>query len=434
MKNVLKTVIADFHTTRLRSSLKRNIELPVDSGIIISVIGVRRSGKTFLLYETIKRIIANGIPKRNIIYINFEDERLTLEKDQLDLILQAYQELYPTQELAECYFFFDEVQNIEGWQKFIRRVYDTVSKNIFITGSNSRLLSTEIATELRGRTISYTLYPLGFEEYLRFNKAENEYYATIQKIKILNHFKTFMIYGGFPELVDLDESLKIKKLQDYFNTIIFKDLIERYNISNPAVLKFFLKRILSQVTKPVSINKIYNDLKSLGYRISNNILYEYSDFIQTSFTSVLINKFEYSEIKQAKSEKKAYAIDNGILSAVDYSFSENHGKLLENLIALELLKSGKEIMYFRNNQECDFIIQEKKTFSAVQVCYSIQDSDTDEREIKGLILACEYLKLKKGTIVTFEEEDNFKIDNITIEVLPAYKYILEELCSNAGNH
>ena len=434
MKNVLKTVIADFHTTRLRSSLKRNIELPVDSGIIISVIGVRRSGKTFLIYETIKRIIGNGIPKKNIIYINFEDERLTLGKDQLDLILQAYQELYPTQDLAGCYFFFDEVQNIDGWQKFIRRVYDTVSKNIYITGSNSRLLSTDIATELRGRTISYTLYPLGFEEYLRFNKAENEYYSTIQKIKILDHFRTFLVYGGFPELVDLDESLKIKKLQDYFNTIIFKDLIERYNISNPTVLKFFLKRILSQVTKPVSINKIYNDLKSLGYKISNNILYEYSDFIQTSFTSVLINKFEYSEIKQAKSEKKAYAIDNGILSAVDYSFSENHGKLLENLIALELLKSGKEIMYFRNNQECDFIFKEKKTFSAVQVCYSIQDSDTHEREVKGLILACEYLKLRKGTIVTFEEEDNFKTDNITIEVLPAYKYILEELSSNAGNH
>lgn len=430
MKNILKTVIADFHATRLRSSLRRNIELPVDSGIIISVIGVRRSGKTFLLYETIKRIIGNGIPKRNIIYINFEDERLTLGKDQLDLILQAYQELYPKQDLAECYFFFDEVQNIEGWEKFIRRVFDTVSKNVFISGSNSRLLSTEIATELRGRTISYTLYPLGFEEYLRFKKAESEYFGTIQKIKMLDHFKSFMIHGGFPELVDLDEILKIRKLQDYFNTIIYRDLIDRYNISNPAVLKFFLKRILSQVTKPVSINKIYNDLRSLGYKISNNVLYEYSDFIQASFASVLINKFEYSEIKQAKSEKKAYAIDNGILSAIDYSFSENNGKLLENLIALELLKSGKELMYFRDNQECDFIIKVKKTYSAVQVCYSIQDSDTHEREVKGLIRACEYLKLKKGIIVTFEEEDSFVTDNITIAVLPAYKYILEELNHN----
>lgn len=430
MKNVLKTIIADFHSTRLRSSLKRNVELPVDSGTIISVIGVRRSGKTFLLYETIKRILDNNILKRKILYINFEDERLMLEQDQLDLILHAYQELYPKLDLKECYFFFDEIQNIKGWEKFVRRVFDTISKNIYITGSNSKLLSTEIATELRGRTISYTLYPLSFEEYLQFNKAEVGYFSTGQKIAVLNHFKTFMIFGGFPEIIDLDETLKIKKLQDYFNTIIYRDLIERYNIPNPSVLKFFLKKILSQVTKPVSVNKIYNDLKSLGYKIGNNLLYEYSDYIQTSFTAVFISKFEYSEIKQAKSEKKAYAIDNGILSAVDYSFSVNHGKLLENLTALEILKSGRELMYFKDNQECDFIIKDRKTFSPVQVSYSIQDSDTEEREINGLIRACEYLKVKKGTIVTYEEEDNLKINKINIEVLPAYKYFLEVLrCS-----
>jgi len=427
MKNVLKTIITDFHSLRLKASLKRNIELPLDSGSIISVIGVRRSGKTFLLYETIKRIVNNKIPKKNILYINFEDERLMLEQDQLDLILMAYQELYPRLDLGKCYFFFDEIQNIRGWEKFIRRIFDTISKNIFITGSNSRLLSAEIATELRGRTVSYTLYPLSFGEYLRFSDVSSEFFGTSQKIALLNHFNTFMIFGGFPELIELNETLKIKKLQDYFNTIIYRDLIERYNISNPAILKYFLKKIISQVTKPVSINKIYNDLKSLGYKVSNNLLYEYSDYIQTSFTSIFINKFDYSEIKQAKSEKKAYAIDNGILSAVDYSFSENHGKLLENITALEILKAGKELMYYKDNLECDFIIRDKRTFSPVQVSYSIQDSDTNEREIRGLLRACEFLNVKKGMIVTFEEENNFKIQEIKIEVLPAYKYFLEIL-------
>ena len=427
MKNILKTIIADFHQTRLRSSLRRNIELPVGSGIIVTVIGVRRSGKTFLLYETIKRIIGKGVSKKQVLYINFEDERLILETDQLDLILQAYQELYPGLVLGECYFFFDEIQNINGWEKFVRRIYDTVSKNIYITGSNSRLLRTEIATELRGRTINYTLYPLNFEEYLRFNRAETSFDSTNQKIAILNHFNEFLVFGGFPELIDLNENLKIKKLQDYFNTIIYKDLIDRYNISAPAILKFFIKKILSQVTKPVSINKIYNDLRSLGYKISNNTLYEFSDFIQISFTAVLINKFEYSEIKQARSEKKAYSIDNGILSAVDYSFSENQGKLLENLTALEILKAGKELMYFKNIMECDFIIRDRKSYFPVQVSYSLQDSDTKEREIKGLLKACEYLKVKKGTIVTFEEEDNFSVSNIEIDVLPAYKFFLETL-------
>jgi len=427
MKNVLKNIIANFHSTRLRSSSARDIRLPLDSGIIISVTGVRRSGKTYLLYETIKRILANNVPKRNILYINFEDERLTLDQNQLDLILQAYQELYPKLDLAECYFFFDEIQNIAGWEKFIRRIFDTVSKKIFITGSNSRLLSAEIATELRGRTISYTLYPLSFREYLSFSKADTDYYATSQRINILKHFDSFLVYGGFPELIDLDETLKTKKIQDYFNSIIYRDLIERYNISNPVILKFFLKKVLAQVTKPVSINKIYNDLRSIGYKISNNLLYEYLDYIQTSYTAILINKFEYSEIKQAKSEKKAYAIDNGILSAVDYSFSENRGKLLENLTALEILKSGKDLMYFRSTLECDFIIRDKKTFSPVQVSYSIADQDTKEREINGLLRACGYLKVKKGKIVTYEDEGNLRISNTEIEILPAYKYFLDVL-------
>ncbi len=425
MKDILKTIIADFHAIRLRKSMRREIELPVDSGAIISLIGVRRSGKTFLLYETVKRILDNNVPKKNILYINFEDERLNLKQDQLDLLLQAYQELYPKLDMGKCYFFFDEIQNISGWEKFIRRIFDTVSKNIFITGSNSKLLSAEIATELRGRTISYTLYPLNFKEYLRFNGVSEEYFETSKKITILNHLRAFMIFGGFPELVDLNETLKIKKLQDYFNTIIYRDLIERFNISNPSVLKFFLKKIISQVTKPVSINKIYNDLKSLGYKISNNLLYDYSDYIQTSFTSVFINKFDFSEIKQAKSEKKVYAIDNGILTAVDYSFSANYGKLLENLTALEILKAGKELMYFKDNLECDFIIKDKKTFYPVQVSYSIRDSETDKREIRGLLRACECIKVKKGTIVTFEEEESLSINDIKIDVLPAYKYFLE---------
>lgn len=427
MKNVLRTIIADFHAARLNPVIPRRMVLPVDSGIIISVVGVRRSGKTYLLFDTMKRLINAGIPKRNIIYINFEDERLTLEKDQLDLIIQAYIELYPGKDLSRCYFFFDEVQNIYGWEKFIRRIFDTVSRNIYITGSNSRLLSTEIATELRGRSVSYTLYPLSFSEYLDFKKAEKDYDSTIRRIQMAEHFRLFMIYGGFPELIDLDESLKIKKLQDYFNTIIYRDLIERYNITNPSILKFFLKRILSQVTKPVSVNRIYNDLRSLGYRIGNNILYDYAGYIQVSFASVMIPKFEYSLVKQEKSEKKVYSIDTGILTAVDYSFSENHGKLLENLIALELIKSGREIMYYNDTRECDFIMTAKKDYSALQVCYSLAGNDTFEREIDGILRACESVKTNKGTIVTYEEEQVIKRGDIAIHVKPAFKFLLEDL-------
>lgn len=426
MKEVLKEIIINYQTNNLRKSFKRHLELPINTGIIVSVIGVRRSGKTFLLYQTIKKLLENNISKNQIIYINFEDERLNLQQSDLDLILQAYMELFPQNNLEDCYFFFDEIQNIVGWEKFVRRVFDTVSTNIYISGSNSKLLSTEIATELRGRTISYTLYPLSFNEFLSFHNVSQKYYGAKQKSEILILFDKFLHYGGFPEIPNLDSNLKIKKLQDYFNSIIYKDLIERYNISNPIILKYFIKKILEQVTKPISINKIYNDIKSIGYKIGNNILYDYLDYIQATFTAIIINKFNFSEIKQIKSEKKAYSIDNGILTALDYSFSENKGKLLENLIALELLKQDKEITYFKNNIECDFIIKEKNKYLPIQVSYTIKNQDTKKREIKGLLAACDFLKCKTGIIVTYEEEANETISDINIITIPAYKFILNK--------
>lgn len=427
MKNMLKTIISNFHSTELKSSFPRGVQLPVNSNIIISVIGVRRSGKTFLLYETIQKILKKNIAFNKILYINFEDERINLEKAELDLIMQAYQELYPQLKLEECYFFFDEIQNINGWEKFIRRLFDTVSTNIFITGSNSKLLSTEIATELRGRTISYTLYPLNFTEYLSFKKIKPNFYETKQRIEILKQCTEFINYGGFPELIHLEQDLKIRKLQDYFDSIIYRDLIDRYEISNPSIIKLFIKKLLNQVTKPFSVNKQHNDIKSMGYKISNNVLYEYLDYIQATFTAVLINKFDFSEIKQAKSEKKAYAIDNGILTALDFSFSENYGKLLENMIVLEILKAGKEINYFKQHIECDFIIKSKNKLIPVQVCYSIQNQDTWQREIKGLLFACKFLKQDIGYIVTFDEEKSEQIENVNIVIMPAFKFMLEFL-------
>lgn len=424
IKETLKTIITNFHDKKLKRSFKRNIDLPINTNIIISVIGVRRSGKTFLLYETIKKLLKNKVPKQNILYLNFEDERIRLEQAELDQILQAYQELYPKIKLEECYFFFDEIQNTSGWEKFIRRIFDTISTNVFITGSNSKLLSTDIATELRGRTITYTVYPLSFKEYLVFNKTELNYYGTEQKNKILKLSKKFLLYGGFPELINQDETIVIKKLQDYFNSIIYKDLIERYEISNPTILKFFIKKIFANVTKPLSVNKVYNYLKSQGYKVSNNVLYEYLEYIKATFTAVLINRFDYSQIKQEKSEKKAYTIDTGFLTAIDYSFSENYGKLLENMIAMEILKAGKEIMFFKDKKECDFVIKDKNKLLALQVSYSVENEDMRKRAFEGLYTACKFLNLKKGQVVTFDEEFQTEYKGIEIEIVPAYKFML----------
>ncbi len=423
-KEIFKEIIRNFHQKELPSYYKRKLELPVDSGKIISVIGSRRSGKTYLLYQTIKSILTKGVDIEKIIYINFEDERLNYNSEELDQILQAYRELYPEYPLKDCYFFLDEVQNMQGWERFVRRVHDTETRNIFITGSNSKLLSREIATELRGRSIAYEVYPLSFSEYLVFNQIKPDIYYAPTKSKIINSFSNFLRFGGFPETVKFDEEIRYKTLNEYFNTMLFRDIIERYSIKNPRLLKFYLKKLFAGVGKPISINRIFNDLKSMGFEVSKNSLYQYFDYFIDTFMILSLDKYDHSEMKQLKSNKKVYPVDHGFLPVVDQSASKNLGKAFETLAALEFIKSGNILHYYKQHRECDFIIKNGGELEAIQVSYSVDDSTTLNREIKGLVEACKHLKLSKGTIITFDESFETKINNLQIDVVEGWKYFL----------
>ncbi|MCF6185827.1 MAG: ATP-binding protein [Bacteroidales bacterium] len=425
MKAKLKEIILENQNKEFPVVISRNIEIPLNLNIIITLIGTRRSGKTYILYQKINELIKSGIKTEQILFLNFEDERLKLDTENLDQIIQAYTELFPEIDIKNTYFFFDEIQNVTGWEKFVRRIFDTKSRHVFITGSNSKLLSTEIATELRGRTITYTVYPLSLSEYLDFHKISKKLYPQKNKSKVIHYTQKFLTEGGFPETVFFDKQSRLKILQQYFNTMIFRDVVERYKISDVGTFKFFLKKIFAGVTKPFSINKAYSDLKSLGYKISNKYLYEYFDYCNTVFISQSINKFDFSEIKQEKSEKKIYVIDNGLLSAIEFSVSRNNGKLLENMVALEFMKAEKEIFYFKKNKECDFIVKDKNAFLPVQVSYEISNNDTKQRELKGLAEACKYLNLNKGIIITFDQEEELTYKDIDVSVIPVYKYFLE---------
>lgn len=425
MKHIIKEIILENQNSALPEQVKRNVNIGLDLNMIVSLVGARRSGKTYILYDLISQLKHKGIAKEKLLFINFEDERLNLRTKDLDLIIQAYTELFPGIELNTAYFFFDEIQNTDGWEKFVRRLFDTKSRHIFITGSNSKLLSTEIATALRGRTITYEIYPLSFSEYLSFNNVQKALYPQKNKSAIIHYFEKFLTNGGFPEIVFLDNRTRIKALQQYYNVMIFRDIVERYQISNIDALRFLIKKMFSGVTKPFSINKTYHDLKSLGYKISNKYLYAYFAYCNDIFLSQSINKFDFSGIKQAKSEKKTYIIDTGLLSAIEFSISKNAGKLLENLVFLEFLKSGKEIYYFKHNYECDFIIHNNGDYLPVQVSYDISNTKTKERELNGLLEACHYLKSEKGLIITFDQEENMVFENKKIEVRPAYQYFLK---------
>jgi predicted AAA+ superfamily ATPase len=426
-KEILKEIIRDFQTRKLPSIHPRKVSLPVNAGKIVSITGVRRSGKTCLMYDTIRQLSKEGINFDKIVYINFEDERLDFKTEELDLILQAYRELYPDTLLKKVYFFFDEVQNLPDWEKFVRRIADNVSQNIYITGSNAHLLSSDIATVLRGRSINYEVYPLSFMEYLTFNNTATDLYDPAVKAKIVRRFEEFLRYGGFPEIFGLSHEIREKTLQEYFNVMIYKDIVERFGITNLGVLKYFLKRVFESVTKPMSVNKIYNELKSQGYRIGKNMLYEFLDAAESVYLVLPLKKYAPSVLKQELSEKKSYCIDTGLLSALSYDSQHNFGKLLENLVFLELRKAGKKIAFIKNGKECDFVLLENNSpVTVIQVSYSLSDYDTKKRELISLIETCRTLGIHEGFILTYDEDDEIFEDGMKITVMPVYKYLIQQ--------
>ncbi|MDD2716452.1 MAG: ATP-binding protein [Candidatus Wallbacteria bacterium] len=420
-KELLKEIIRDFHQSVFPDVETRNLTVPTDSGKIVTIIGPRRAGKSYFLYYLMKKL---RIPRENLVYISFEDERLDLKTEELDLILQAYRELYPENDLCKVFFFFDEIQNIDHWDKFIRRVYDSISRHIFITGSNSKSLSREISTALRGRTICYELFPLSFPEYLSFHKVGIEIHSSKNRSLIIRHFQKYLRYGGFPELIRFEDNLKDKILQEYFNTMLFRDIIERYEIKQIYVLKYFIKRLFSSTGREFSINKIFNELKSQGIKIGKNLLYEFLENLENIYLMLILKRYDEKITRLELAEKKIYCIDNGILQAVSFRFSKDSGKILENLVAIELKRRHKNVYFAKNHSECDFIVSERDGIIACyQVCSVMNDPVTRDREIKGLINAQKKFG-GAGFIITENEEEVIKTPESNIIVIPAYKFLI----------
>jgi len=414
MKQVIKTIIKDFHQRQVSEFIERDVTLPLNSGKIISVVGARRAGKTYIMYQTISKI--KDIT--NVIYINFEDERLELTSKELNQIIEAYFEIYPHKKEQELFFFFDEIQEVKGWEKFVRRVYDTITKNIFVTGSSSKLLSKELATSLRGRTITYEIYPLSYNEYLRFKEIKVDVHSTKGKAKMIFNFNKYLLMGGFPEIVNMNRELYEKTLRNYFEVMVYRDIVERNNISNILPLKLFVKRLVANNAKEFSVNKVFNSFKSEGIKISKDTLYKFLDYCEDAYIVSIVNNFSESLVKQVI--KKSYSIDTGLSQMLSFTLSKEKGRLFENIILLELKRRNKEIYYFKEKVECDFVIKERDEINqAIQVCYNLNESNK-KREVSGLKLAMQRFKLKKGLILTLNQEEI--IDDIM--VMPAYKWLL----------
>ena len=422
LKNTFQSIIALHQQEIPLNLLERATQLPLDEGRIVTVTGIRRCGKSSLLGLAINRLLKNGVPRERILYVGFDDERfLSMSPDNFDELLQAYREMYPHIAIKDVYMFFDEIQLVKGWELFVLRVYKNYCKHIFITGSTAKMLSEEMASALRGWPDEYREYPLSFSEYLRFKNIEANRYTEEGKAVLASAFRTYCEEGGFPEVaLTTTKSDKIKILQSYFNTMLFRDMMEHYNIGTPSfVVRYFLKRVMNNLTKPTSVNNIYNDLKSQGLKVSKDSLYLWLDYACNIFMLRKVEKYDKSIVKQRSASAKYYVADIALHNAVLLPESEDSGKALENIVYLNLERSlGEEdrVFYFNDSKECDFVVQRgERVAELIQVCWVLNEENI-EREIGGLLAASTFTGCTKCSIITFNQQQSLERDGLHIDV------------------
>lgn len=430
LRNIFQSIIA-LHQEEIPLSLhERSLQLPLNKQRIVTVTGVRRCGKSSLLHLTINRLLASGVDKEQILYIGFDDERLAnMDVSDFDEILQAYRLMYPDRPLSSVYMFFDEIQIVKGWELFVLRVYKNYCKNVYVTGSTAQMLSGEMSSALRGWPDEYTEYPLSFKEFIAFKGVKANRYTEEGAALMANMFKSYLLTGGFPQAVLADvETERVKLLQAYFNTMLFRDMIEHYNISaSPSVVRYFLKRVFNNITKPSSVNNIYNDLKSQGLRLSKDSLYQWLDYACNIFLLHKVPKYSKSIIKQSTSLSKYYVVDFALAKSVLLPQSEEKGKALENAVYMHLarhLNENEQIYYFNEGAECDFVIaNDEGVKELIQVCWELDEFNTP-RECGGLCAASAATGCKKASIITCNQAQSIHYGDLQINVVAAWDFML----------
>jgi len=423
--NIIK-LIKDFYKSTLPEPFyERDLELPLKLEInrAISIIGPRRVGKSYIMLLTIRRLIESGVKKSNILRINFEDPIFsTTNFSELKKIINMYFRIYPENTKSKFWLFLDEIQNVDGWERWVRSLLDNGNFKVYISGSSSKLLSKEIATQMRGRTISYTTYPLSFKEYLQFKKIQySDYMSTIEENTIVKAVDGYIKFGGYPEVALMPKE-KEKILREIVEVTVSRDIIERYKMRNPKVVRILINALAN--SQEFSANKFFNFLKSLGYKVSKNTIYAYMQALNDAFIVYYIKNYSKSYKILEQSIPKPFFVDNGILMANNVS---DISKLMENLVFIKLLRMyGINRIYYAKSQsyDIDFIIAEKEVKQLIQVSYNIDNFATQDRELKSIYNASKNLNCNDLLIITWDREGKISFKGKKIKLLPIWKWLL----------
>ena len=415
-KNIIKQIILAQQEFVGKIRLQgRNIHLEENANYVL--VGIRRAGKSYMLYQQIQQLVAQGHSIEEVLFINFEDERITdIQKEDLHLILEAYRELFPHQPII----FLDEIQNVEGWEHFARRLADEKYR-VFITGSNAHMLSREISSTLGGRYLTKEIFPFSFEEYLEYRQIHLTRFWELSPLKadVIRLFSDYFYYGGLSEVFDIQD--KKSWLQSLYQKILFSDIVVRKGVRNERSLRLLIRKLADSVMQPTAIKRLQNILQGDGTKIARETIGSYLDYLHESYLTFSISCFTDS-ISERETIKKHYFYDNGILNLFLF---QPETKLLENLVAIQLYKRyGEDLFYYNKNVEIDFCVPKEGLL--IQVSYRMVDEATRIREVGALQKVGKFLKVKKCMIVTYDQEETLPSEDLglDIEVIPIYKFLL----------
>ena len=421
-KQIIKTIIGEKQQElKGLELLSRDNQFEENTSYVL--LGIRRAGKSYTLYQDIQRHIASGKRKiEDVLYVNFEDERIApIKSEELGDIITAYQEMY---DQKPPLVYLDEIQNVTGWEKFARRLTESKYR-VMITGSNAKMLSREIASTLGGSYIARDIYPFSFEEYLQYHGMtidKNWHYQPDTRLKVFRHFNDYFYYGGFAE--SFDKQNKREWLTSLYQKILMGDIVERNKVRNPRVLRLLARKLAESVMQPTTLKRLEHIIKSSGDSISQTILKDYLEYMEDAYLIFSIPNL-VSPLTEQQTIMKRYFADNGILN--NFLF-QGETKLLENLVAVHLnrlyrnTKEELRLFYYNKGVEVDFCVPESKL--AIQATYKMDDADTYDREVGGLIKFLKIFKDYRGMIVSWDTEKSIQEDGIMIEVVPIWKWLL----------
>lgn len=432
MIETLKSIILDFQEVHLETGVPRHLKIETVPNKATVCIGVRRSGKSTYLFQVIDRLLNEGVNRRNILYLNFFDDRLhNLKQEGLGLISEAYYSLFPEKKNTETvYCFFDEIQTVEGWEPFVDRMMRTEQCEVYLTGSSSQMLSREIATQMRGRALSWEIFPFSFREFLDYKGIDwAGPLSTKKRLTVQKAFEEYWETGGFPEVAGLDRHMRIKIHQEYFHAVLFRDLVERHDVSHPKAVTDLAHRLIDNTASLYSINNLTGYLKSLGHKAPKSAVSDYLEWFEDAYFLFTVRIFDASLARIKTNPKKIFCVDHALVTSVASGILINAGHLLENLIFTALRRISSNIYYYKSKGglEVDFVVQMRgRSRLLVQVCESLLEPLTRKREVVALSEAMVELGLKSGTIVTRNEEGEIEVANKKrIKIIPVWRFLLD---------